>query len=126
MASNYGTVNSLTRTLGNRSTSERCSRLVKRQGKDCRDSLLRRGSRWHPNKNSNNRKIESASSLFPSHRPIIPSCAFLFSSPCPPYDTKSRLLRRELQRTTLGVHYSEISVLWTYPFKRNLIILFFF
>ena len=25
-----------------------------------------------------------------------------------------------------GLDYSEISVLWTYPFKRNLIILFFF
>ena len=104
MASNYTLYSKLakTDTFGNRSTTERCSRLVERQGKDCRDSLLRRGSRWYPNKNNNNRKIESASSLSPSHRPIIPSCAFLFSSPRPPYDTKSRLLRRELQGTTLG------------------------
>ena len=61
----------------------------------------------HPNKNSNNRKIESArddgksektemagaSSLCPSHRPPRD---FFFPLSSPPYDTKRTLQRREL------------------------------
>ena len=60
----------------------------------------------HPNKNSNNRKIESArgtmgrakrpkwaSSLCPSH---CPPRDFFFPLSSPPYDTKRTLRRREL------------------------------